>query len=462
MKTFSGRVYLAKFSKNQITVNEVYSVSDKLVTNAIITWSNDDNNKRNELGLAYLKMLMYRRNMQGIIVNLLAFHDPPFVIINNGTNSTESPSIKGFLIDLWMIMEKERKFRTQIHYANSTAEGYLLKDETKTKIYSSGLLKEAEELQSDVTLMLRQDSTNFTNMFDATTSILTLRLGIYQKISRPGVWQLINQMPTIILFILLIFGILCGILLRLRRSGDSVVIVFASYFQQGYSMLPSNTSARFAVISLILCSTYVITINLAEVTALIIIRPSPKPLTLYDMLDPARKILIVQNSSLHNIMKENDTNLLGMILSRVKLNHGFVNSIYEGLQQVETHGFILLEFQERVSYYFIDFECSISRTLTDHRIYTALLVNWTLPYLTLIDYELIQMRENGILSKLIQKWWPERITYCMDKFEIVGLEKCWSLFAIYIYGAIIAVLILISEKNIPDYMKTRKKTTAEK
>ena len=73
------------------------------------------------------------------------------------------------------------------------------------------------------------------------------------------------------------------------------------------------------------------------------------------------------------------------------------------------------------------------------------------PYLSLFNYYIDQLRENGALERIFKKWEPLPPT-CEDKTgEPLGFKNCLTSFLVMIIGGGLGIIILCIEVVLPKY-----------
>ena len=79
------------------------------------------------------------------------------------------------------------------------------------------------------------------------------------------------------------------------------------------------------------------------------------------------------------------------------------------------------------------------------------------PYLPLFNYYIDQLRENGALKRIFEKWEPLQQT-CEDKTgKPLGFRNCLTSFLVMIAGAGLGIIILCIEAILPMMTNPNKK-----
>ncbi|XP_021933555.1 probable glutamate receptor [Zootermopsis nevadensis] len=454
---FDCKFLVAQPQENRIFLTEVYRIAEgmSLMTHSYGSWESN-----NGTIWATTKLYERRNNLHGVGMKGVSLHNPPVTILRKSKDGIVT--VDGFFGSVWSMLESRLNFSTS--FRRATAYGTLVNGSW------NGMIKMLRTQEVDVALSEFTMTKERLGAVEFTFPLIFTRYYVFiQQLSHDvlswddflqpfstGLWLTVCASVLVLAFLLSTLhnlGRRCG---NAEADGpsryslyDSLHCVFGIFCQQGHDFTPNSGSCRLVYLTAYLIAVILLSAYSAALVSFLTKKSVAMPFKdLQGLLkDGSYKLGVMENSAEYRLF-ENSVNVhMHEVFKKLIQNEpNLPSSAEEGVRRI-----CLGKYAFMTTVYAVSWQHAACRVMAlpsesfPASLTFALIKNS--PYKGIIDYNLHDLRDKGVLKRLRVQWWKPQLPKLKSPWYTVDFYSITPILVVLAAGVIMAGILLVLERK---------------
>ncbi|XP_023708697.1 glutamate receptor ionotropic, delta-2 isoform X2 [Cryptotermes secundus] len=453
---FDCNFLVAQPRENRIHLTEVYRVAEgmSLLKYSYAVWNPDRGARRTTT-----KLYERRNNLHGVHMKGAAIEDPPITILKE---TDEIVTVDGFFGQVWALLERRLNFTTS--FKRAAAYGKLVNGSW------NGLVKMLRTHEVDVGLSEFTMTQERLGAVDFTFPLIITRYNVliqqllhevlswddFLKPFSTGLWLMVGISVLVLSFMLSAFHNLG------RHYGnaeaddpsryglyDSLCCVFSIFCQQGQDFTPKSISCRLVFLTAYLTAVILLSAYSAALISFLTKQSVVMPFRdLQGLLkDGTYRLGIMPDSAEYEMFENSASGYMHELFTKlIQHESSLLNTAEEGIKQVCLDKYAFVTTLHLITWHPVP--CDVM-ALPDESfpVSMAIALSKNNPYKRIIDYNLHNLRDNGILKRLRLQWWKPQLPQLKSPWFTVDFYSVTPILVLMAAGVIIAGIFLVLERK---------------
>ncbi|XP_076640729.1 glutamate receptor ionotropic, delta-2 isoform X2 [Halictus rubicundus] len=246
--------------------------------------------------------------------------------------------------------------------------------------------------------------------------------------------------------------------LVLKDVGEYYISVWGIYCQQGLSEFPYETPLRLAFLSIFISSLVVMSAYSASLISNLTISTASLPFTTLKEFayDGSYKLIVFRDSADYDIIVSDNDSVSLRLQALLKDREDLPLTVADGFEQVCTQkvGFYITEEIVNSMGYI---PCAVVHIGANRIENLAIALSERSPYRQVLNYQLQQFKDNGVLNKL-KHMYLAATSPSENKYPAVTLGRVAPILSILACGVVVGCLVLMFEKMYYKFCEKRAKS----